>query len=436
MIGTNKLVLQLCNLLPNVSVIEWLSDTDVLKIMKKPTRPHILLILILLSFQTACSVFSPSLVATQTSTPTLSPIPTLPPTNTPTMTTVPSATPTATLIPTPTSTPTPSLLALMGTPLPPYLAPITLENAPQVSGLAEWREMDVTDLAWASDSQVLAVSNPNYINLYDITTRRILRSLYPRNEGIVNIQFSPTGSWLVAGSRRGDEQSGYASSFELWAGQDMKPLGIIYGVDRALSDMAFSPNGRLFAAAYASPIYSYNAVELWNAQTWSIITNTLQVGTILNLAISPDGSLLATSPDRYAMRIWDLNELQWLYTLHTSFTGAVNVIAFSPDGSTLASGHYDGTIRLWDMRTGEQYLAFETKEVVQSLAFSPDGRVLVTGGSYQDSLVRLWSAGTGALLRTLDGHTKGVTHVLFSPDSQYLVSASYDGLIRLWGIRP
>jgi WD40 repeat protein len=36
----------------------------------------------------------------------------------------------------------------------------------------------------------------------------------------------------------------------------------------------------------------------------------------------------------------------------------------------------------------------------------------------------------------LDGHTKGVTHVLFSPDSQYLVSASYDGLIRLWGIRP
>jgi WD40 repeat protein len=404
--------------------------------MSKQTRLRLVLALILLVFQTACSVFAPRLAVTPTSTPEPGPTLTLPATNTPTLTTVPSPTPTATLIPTATFTPTPPLLALMGTLLPPSLAPITLENAPQVSGLAAWRELDVTDLAWASDSQILAVSNPKYINLYDIPSRRVLRSLYPRNEGIVDIEFSPTGSWLVAGSRRGDEETGYASSLELWAGQDLKPLGIIYGVERALSCMAFSPNGRLFAVAYASPTYYQNAVELWNAQSWSIITGTLQVGTALNLAISPDGSLLATTPDRYAIRVWDLDEGQWVYNLRTSFTGSVNAMAFSPDGATLATGHYDGTIRLWDMRTGEQYLAFETKEVVQSLAFSPDGRVLATGGSFENSLVRLWSAGTGALLRILDGHTKGVTHILFSPDSRYLVSASYDGVIRLWGIRP
>ena len=88
--------------------IECLSDTDVLITMKKLTRSYIPLILILLSFQTACSVFSPKLIATPTATPTHRPTMTQPPTNTPTMTAIPSPTPTATLIPTPTYTPTPA----------------------------------------------------------------------------------------------------------------------------------------------------------------------------------------------------------------------------------------------------------------------------------------------------------------------------------------
>jgi WD40 repeat protein len=324
----------------------------------------------------------------------------------------------------------------MGTPLAPHGSAITLENAPLVSGLAEWRELTVTDLAWTPDGLLLAVANQIGINLYSILDRRVLRALYPRNEGIVDIEFSPGGSWLIAGSRQGDEKSGYTSSLEMWTGADLKPLGIIYGVDQALSGMAFSPNGRLFATAYTSPVYDHNNVEMWNIPAWSIISPTLKTGTILGLTFAPSGDLLATTPDRYAIRVWDLANYEWLYTLHTSFTGAVTRIAFSPDGQTLASGHYDGRIQLWDMRTGESFLVIETPEVIESLTFSPDGRLLASGGSFENSLVRLWSAGSGDLLRTLEGHTKGVGHLLFSPNGNYLVSASYDGSIRLWGIRP
>jgi WD40 repeat protein len=301
--------------------------------------------------------------------------------------------------------------------------------------LVEWHESAVSDLEWMPEGRILAVANPSTINLYDVDTRQILRTLHPQREGIVDIAVSPTGTWLVSGMLRGSEKEGYASSLELWLGPDWKPLGVLYGLNKGLTSMTFAPNGEFFSSAYASHIANENCVDFWNVLTWTI-TDTLQTGLALNLAFSPDSNRLAISPDRYAIRIWDLKEKKYLYELHTSFTGAVNALAFSPDGVTFASGHYDGTIRLWDLRTGVPFLTLTTEEVIQSLVFSPDGRLLATGGSFQNNLVRLWSAGTGTLLRSLEGHTNGVSKLLFSPDSQYLVSASYDGTIRLWGIRP
>jgi WD40 repeat protein len=74
--------------------------------------------------------------------------------------------------------------------------------------------------------------------------------------------------------------------------------------------------------------------------------------------------------------------------------------------------------------------------VIESLAFSPDGLLIATGGSFQDSNVVLWETSKGSIIRTLEGHAKGVSALLFSPSGQILISASYDGEMRLWGIRP
>jgi WD40 repeat protein len=111
-------------------------------------------------------------------------------------------------------------------------------------------------------------------------------------------------------------------------------------------------------------------------------------------------------------------------------------MAFSPDGVTLATGHYDGMIRLWDITKGTVLLEFDSGSVVQSLAFSPDARMLASGGSFENSLVQLWSSGSGNLLRKLESQSGGISSLTFSPYGQYLVSASYDGALRLWGIRP
>src|SRR5262249_55092270 len=68
----------------------------------------------------------------------------------------------------------------------------------------------------------------------------------------------------------------------------------------------------------------------------------------------------------------------------------------------------------------------------QTVTFSNDGRLLATGSI--DQTVRLWDAGTGALVRTMNGHTGGVVQVAFSRHGKTVASASTDGTIRLWDV--
>jgi WD40 repeat protein len=109
----------------------------------------------------------------------------------------------------------------------------------------------------------------------------------------------------------------------------------------------------------------------------------------------------------------------------------VRGVAFSPDGRRIVSGAHDGTVRVWDRHTGSELLCLKGHEKwVTSVAFSPDGRRIVSGSD--DGTVRVWDAERGGELLCLRVHRGGVQSVAFSPDGCQIISGGGEGNVQVW----
>ncbi len=117
----------------------------------------------------------------------------------------------------------------------------------------------------------------------------------------------------------------------------------------------------------------------------------------------------------------------------TGHSNLVTSVAYSPDGKTLASGG-DKTIKLWAVKTGNLLQTFTGhSNLVTSVAYSPDGKTLASASN--DNTIKLWAVKTGNLLHTFTGHSYWVGSVAYSPDGQTLASASNDNTIKLWDVK-
>jgi WD40 repeat protein len=149
------------------------------------------------------------------------------------------------------------------------------------------------------------------------------------------------------------------------------------------------------------------------------------------IAYSPDGRTLISGCDDHLVRLWDAASGKELRRFR-GHSYRVVAVAFSPDGKAVASAAPGGdqTIRLWETATGKEL--WQTKGHALSLAFSPDGKVLASGGL--DKRIHLLDAATGKVQGQLRGHKQPITSVAFSPKADVLASASGDKMVRLWEV--
>ena len=322
--------------------------------------------------------------------------------------------------------------------------------SPDGQTIASARWSDSTVELWDSQTGKLKrtlIGNPEYVKGIAITNGVPKLVDYPIKP-ISSIAFSPDGQTLAASSRH---------EIVFWDTDTGQQKAILIG-DGDFRSLLFSSDGKTLAARYKSEIYLWN-IDATNIQK-SELRHTISgySSEVNSIAFSSDGQQLAGGHER-SIRLWHLRNYQ---SQVLSYLSQVRSVAFSPNGKTLASLRLStnsgskAEIFLWDAVTGEYQVSLKGHGNVpgrtipnqSSLAFSPNGEVLVSGSG--DGTLRLWNGKTTARdsffhrLRggifghhkaTLKGHTDHVLSVAFSSDGRTLASSSSDETVRLWDSR-
>jgi RNA polymerase sigma factor (sigma-70 family) len=299
------------------------------------------------------------------------------------------------------------------------------------------RDIGCYQVAFSRDGKMVASTAwLNRICLWDAATGKERVFGVGHHHIVRAVAISPDGKWVATAS-------GVDPTVRLWgpATGIQKHLLRLKGDRRHLASpegglaLLFSPDGRTIRA---------------NGQRWDVASGrelpSLSIRSGL-VAASPDGRLIAsvTGPtSEQEVRIQDSATGRVLFRLARWFTES---LAFSPDGRLLAvascSGRQSGgkavvedTVQLWDMATGKQVRGLRPASTVPTfLAFSPDGSLLATSDRWLRGIaVQLWNVATGREVHKLSGHegSWGTYPVAFSPDGALLATGGKDNTVILW----
>lgn len=291
-----------------------------------------------------------------------------------------------------------------------------------------WRLLVLGVLVVTTTGEVRAQQIPTRFNPDGI--RRVTSMAAERVQAVV---FSPDESLLATASH--DDQ------LRFFDAQTWEPRGAIAAGHGMADCLAFSPlrDSRILASA------GNQSLKLWDSSTRKALYDLPGHNSLVfAVAFSPDGKVLASTAQRTdprgnaaaEIKLWDVTTGRALWTVGLEDAGMLNSIAFSPDGRLLAGGGRDagdsegafGKVALWEVATGKELATFEApRGEVQKVSFSPDGRSLAAA---TDQLLRgavtVWDVASGSERYRAEGLPCAALDLAYSPDGRMLAVAVGD----------